>query len=229
MIGDPVALTVRRNPARPTAALVKAFDAPTGFVTDSFNGQGCLDYRIKPMLPLKKRIVGPALTCFCGPTDLLAAMASLDFAKKGDVIVVNAQGATNAAVVGDRWAYWARKIGVAAVVVDGLVRDLAGLREVGLPIFARGLCPNSGFKNGPGEINTRISCGGIAIDPGDIVVGDEDGVVVVPQAQAADVARQLALVAAKEAELDAQLRKAKTKSFWDEAATQARGGVRYLD
>ncbi len=229
MIGEPVALTIRRNFERPDAALLKAFrGAPTGFVTDAHNGQGCLDYRIKPIDP-KMKICGPALTCLCSPTDNLAAMAVLDFARKGDVIVIAAKNDQSAAVIGDRWALWARKIGVAGVVCDGLVRDIVGLLDVGLPVFARGLSPNSGFKHGPGEINTRVACGGIAVEPGDIIVGDRDGVVVVPRSEAAHVADRLALVAKKEAGLDAFLHKTKTMSFWNEAETQARGGVRYLD
>jgi 4-hydroxy-4-methyl-2-oxoglutarate aldolase len=229
MIGDPVALTVRRAIERPDEALVDAFrSAPTGFITDAFNGQGCLDYRVKPLVP-GMRLCGPALTCLCAPTDLLAAMASLDYARKGDVIVIAARGDETAAVIGDRWAYWAKRIGVAGVVVDGLARDLAGLAEVGLPIFARGICPNSGFKNGPGEINTRVACGGVAVEPGDVVVGDQDGVIAIPRGRAGEVAARLKLVAQKEAGLDAELRRAEQARFWDEEAVRARGGIRFLD
>ena len=229
MIGEPVSLTIRRNLERPSAATLKAFrGVPTGFVTDAHNGQGCLDHHIKP-IDLKMKICGPALTCFCSPTDNLAAMAALDFARKGDIIVIAAKNDQSAAVIGDRWAYWAKKIGVAGVVCDGLVRDIVGLLEVGMPIFARGLSPNAGFKHGPGEINTRVSCGGVAVDPGDIIVGDRDGVVVVPRGDAAHVAARLAVVSKREVELDAALRKAKTMQFWNEAETRARGGVRYLD
>lgn len=229
MIGDPVALTIRRKFERPDAALLKAFrGAPSGFVTDAHNGQGCLDHHIKP-IDSRMKICGPALTCLCSPTDNLAAMAALDFARKGDIIVIAAKNDQSAAVIGDRWAMWAKKIGVAGVVCDGLVRDIVGLLEVGLPIFARGLSPNAGFKHGPGEINTRVACGGIAVDPGDIIVGDRDGVVVVPLGAAAYVAKRLSQVKKKEAEMDAFLKKTKTMQFWNEAETAARGGVRYLD
>ncbi len=229
MIGEPVALTIRRNFERPAAQLLRAYrGAPTGFVTDAHNGQGCLDYRIKPIDP-SMTVCGPALTCYCSPTDNLAAMAALDFAKKGDVIVIAARNDQTAAVIGDRWAMWAKKVGVAGIVCDGLVRDIVGLLQVGIPVFARGLAPNSGFKHGPGEINTRVSCGGIAVDPGDIVVGDRDGVVVVPRADAGTVAARLAEVRKKEVALDAAVRRASSMQFWNEAETRARGGVRYLD
>ena len=229
MIGEPVALTIRRKFERPDAALLKVFrGAPSGFVTDAHNGQGCLDHHIKPIDP-KMKICGPALTCLCSPTDNLAAMAALDFARKGDIIMIAAKNDQSAAVIGDRWALWAKKIGVAGVVCDGLVRDIVGLLEVGLPIFARGLSPNAGFKHGPGEINTRVACGGISVEPGDIIVGDRDGVVVVPRGEAAHVAARLAHVNKKEADMDAFLKKTKAMQFWNEAETEARGGVRYLD
>lgn len=229
MIGEPVALTIRRKFERPPAALLKAFrGAPSGYVTDAYNGQGCLDHHIKP-IAARMTVCGPALTCLCSPTDNLAAMAALDYARKGDVIVIAAKNDESAAVIGDRWALWAKKIGVAGVICDGLVRDIAGLLEVGMPVFARGLSPNAGYKHGPGEINTRVACGGIALDPGDIVVGDRDGVVIVPRADAAHVAARLAEVKKKEAAMDAHLRKTKTMRFWDEAETAKRGGVRYLD
>ncbi len=229
MIGEPVALTIRRNFERPGAALLKVFrGAPSSFVTDAHNGQGCMDHHIKPIDP-RMTLCGPALTCLCSPTDNLAAMAALDYAKKGDIIVIAAKNDESAAVIGDRWALWAKKIGVAGVVCDGLVRDIAGLLEVGMPVFARGLSPNAGFKHGPGEINTRVSCGGVALDPGDIVVGDRDGVVVVPRADAAHVAMRLAIVKKKEADMDAFLKKTRAMHFWDEADTRKRGGVRFLD
>ncbi len=89
MIGDPVALTVRRNIERPSKTIMKAFAGmPTGFVTDAYNGKGCLDYAIKPLLP-NMNFSGSAITAYCGPMDNLAAMAILDFAKKGDVIVIS--------------------------------------------------------------------------------------------------------------------------------------------
>jgi 4-hydroxy-4-methyl-2-oxoglutarate aldolase len=227
MIGDPVMLTIRRNIERPSKALLKSFDGmPTGFVTDAYNGKGCLDFEIKPLMPAMT-FHGPAITAFCGPMDNLAAMAILDFAKKGDVIVIATSGDDTAATVGDLWAFWAKKIGVAAIVCDGLVRDVTGLLKVGIPVFARGIKPNSAFKHGPGEVNMGVTCGGVAIGPGDIVVGDRDGVVTVPLAEAEQVAAQLELVKKKEAEAEARVKAGEKLKFWDAAALGDR--VRYLD
>ena len=227
MIGDPVMLTIRRNIQRPSKALLKSFDGmPTGFVTDAYNGKGCLDFEIKPLMPAMA-FHGPAITAYCGPMDNLAAMAILDFAKKGDVIVIATSGDDTAATIGDLWAFWAKKIGVAAIVCDGLVRDVAGLLKVGIPVFTRGVKPNSAFKHGPGEVNMDVTCGGVAIGPGDIIVGDRDGVVAVPLAQAEQVAAQLEMVKKKESEAEARVKGGEKLKFWDPAALGDR--VRYID
>jgi len=222
MIGEPVALTIRRTIERPATRVLGAFrGAPSGFVTDAYNGAGCLEHGIKPLEP-DMTLCGPAITAKCAPGDILAAMAILDYAKKGDVIVIAAGGDTSAAKIGDLWLHWARRIGVAGVVCDGLVRDVKGLLSAGVPVFARGVAPNSGFKTGPGEINFDVSCGGVAIGPGDIVVGDRDGVVAVPLAQAAAVAAQLKLVKAKEVEAERKIRRGTKLGFWAPAAFKGR-------
>jgi regulator of RNase E activity RraA len=227
MIGEPTALTIRRKIDRPSAALLRSFKgAPTGFVTDAFNSKGCLDHGIKPLKP-EMYVCGPAVTALCGPGDLLAVMAVLDFVKKGDVIVIAGGGDHLAAKLGDLWLHWARRIGVAGVVCDGMVRDVNGLLSARLPVFARGCVPNGGFKTGPGEINLPVSCGGIAIQPGDIIVGDRDGVVAVPLAAAPEAAQQLREVKRKEAEAEAKVKRGEKLQFWSEAALKGR--VRYLD
>ena len=227
MIGDPVMLTIRRNIQRPSKALLKSFDGmPTGFVTDAYNGKGCLDFEIKPLMPAMA-FHGPAITAYCGPMDNLAAMAMLDFAKKGDVIVIATSGDDTAATIGDLWAFWAKKIGVAAIVCDGLVRDVAGLLKVGIPIFARGIKPNSAFKHGPGEVNMDVTCGGVAIGPGDIIVGDRDGVVAVPLTHVEQVAAQLEIVKKKESEAEARVKGGEKLKFWNPAALGDR--VHYID
>jgi len=231
MIGDPVALTVRRRFERPAASLVARFSGlPTGFVTDAMNGAGAMSYRIKPIAP-EMSFCGVAVTAFCPPMDNLAVMAALDFVEAGDVIVVGTQGSEAAGIVGDLWASGARARGVVGVVTDGLVRDVPGLLKVGLPTFAIGHNPNSAFKNGPGSINLPISCGGIAVEPGDIVVGDRDGIVVVPRLLAERVAERLEAVKKKEADMEAIMASpaGATRSFWDEDSAKARGGVHYVD
>jgi 4-hydroxy-4-methyl-2-oxoglutarate aldolase len=159
--------------------------------------------------------------------DNLAAMAILDFAQPGDVIVISTTNDKTAATVGDLWAFWARRIGVTAIVCDGLVRDVPGLLKAGIPVFARGVRPNSSFKNGPGEVNLGVSCGGVIIHPGDIIVGDQDGVVAVPLSRADEVASRLKEVQRKEADAEARVNRGEKLRFWDPDALAGR--IRYLD
>jgi regulator of RNase E activity RraA len=141
--------------------------------------------------------------------------------------VIAAGAETNAAKIGDLWLHWAKRIGVAGIVCDGLVRDVVGLLKADLPVFARGIAPNAGYKTGPGAINAEVSCGGVAIAPGDIVVGDRDGVVAIPRTQAAAVAKQVELVKQKEAAAEKSIRRGVKLQFWDEMALGER--VRYVD
>ncbi len=228
MIGDPVAIRIRREIKRASKRHLKAFsNVQTSFIADAMNGQNCLHHTIKPLIAAD-RFVGTAVTASGGPRDLLAAMAMLDVARPGDVLVIATGGDESGAVVGDFWSAIAKKKGVCAVVTDGLVRDTAGIEKTALPTFARGASPNSGHQNGPGEVNCTVSIGGVSVAPGDIVVGDRDGVVVVPAAQADEVVRSLREVIKNEARLQRQLAKGKLTSLWDASKHRSRGVV-YLD
>jgi regulator of RNase E activity RraA len=121
-------------------------------------------------------------------------------ARPGDVLALHTGDYQDAAVIGDHVAAIAKSLGIVAVVTDGLVRDIEGLEKVGLPVFCLGLTPNSPYKHGPCEVGTRISLGGVAIDPGDILIGDRDGVAVVPRARIDEVVAGLEDVRAKERE-----------------------------
>lgn len=228
MIGDPVALRIRRKIDRAPKSLVRAFaKAQTSFIADAMQGWNCLHYSIKGLNP-KQKFAGSAVTAFGGPRDNLAAMAMIDVAQPGDVLVVATGWDESGAVVGDIWAAVAKQKGVVGVVTDGLVRDAVGCEKLGPPMFARGLSPNAGYRNGPGEINATVSLGGIAISPGDIIVGDRDGVVVIPLAQAAAIKKSLDQVIKAEAEKDKQVKAKKIKSFWEPAKFKDRG-IEYLD
>src|SRR5258708_19595589 len=167
------------------------------------------------------------MTALCGPMDNLAAMAIVDYEKKGDVIVIASTGDDTAATIGDLWAFSAKKIGVVAIVCDGLVRDVTGLLKVDIPVYARGIKPNSAFKNGPGEINTTVTCGGVAICAGDIIVGDRDGVVAVPLPEAVQVVERLELVKQKETRVEAKRDNGIKLKFWDPDALGSR--LHYID
>jgi 4-hydroxy-4-methyl-2-oxoglutarate aldolase len=182
MLKDPPVLTVRRNfqlPGRELMAKLKG--AQTGHIVDALEGRGALDHRVKPVDPACAAFVGPALTCEAGANDNLAILAALVLAEPGDVIIVACDAHSATAVVGDNVVMMARNKGVAAIVIDGMARDRDGIVPVGLPVFARGITPNSCVRSGPGRIGFPIVCAGVAVQAGDVLVGDRDGVVVIPR------------------------------------------------
>lgn len=228
MIGDPIALTIHTKIERAPKALVRAFaKAQTSFIADAQQGFNCLHYSIKPVTR-KKTFAGTAVTAFNGPRDNLAAMAMLDVCKPGDVLVIATGEDESGAVVGDHWAAVAKQKGAVAVVTDGLVRDTEGIDKKGPATFARGVSPNAGYRNGPGEINGIVSVGGISIAPGDIIVGDRDGVAVIPRLSAAAIKKSLDAVIKAEAKMEKLINGGKRQKFWDPEQFGERG-VSYLD
>src|SRR5208282_1448642 len=131
---------------------------------------------------------------------------ALSVAQTGDVIICATDSSVWSAVTGDLLLGLMKNAGVAAFVTDGFVRDVQGVRSVNLPCFAAGITPNSSARNGPGTVGLPVVVGGIAVSAGDIVVGDEDGVVVVPAAQIDLTISRLARVRAAEAELEAKVK-----------------------
>jgi 4-hydroxy-4-methyl-2-oxoglutarate aldolase len=227
-MSEPAALTIRRDFPRPDPTHVAGLvGVPTGFVADAQGRQGALDWRIRP-LTRAQAFAGVALTVRTRSRDNLAPWAAIGFARPGDVLVIETGDYTGASTAGDLVLGMARNRGVVALVTDGLVRDIAGLDEVGLPVFARGLSPNSPFKDGPGEIGLSVSIGGSTVTSGDMVVGDANGVVVVPRERAGEVVAALAAVRAKEAKMDALVASGATAPPWLEE-TMKRLNVRWVD
>jgi 4-hydroxy-4-methyl-2-oxoglutarate aldolase len=202
MATNPPALTVRRNFARPPESLVRQLAAaPTGWVVDANGRRGALDWRMRP-LTRAQRFCGVALTVWSRARDNLAPYAAIQFARPGDVMVIATDAYEEASVVGDILVGMAKNQGVSAFVTDGMVRDIDGLNAVGIPVFARGLSPNSPYKDGPGTIGLPISLGGVAVEAGDVMVGDQDGVVVVARANLERVVEALAEIRAKEEKME---------------------------
>lgn len=228
MAANPPALTVRRNFPRPPEALVARFrDVPTGWVVDANGRRGALDYRIRP-ITRAVRFAGVALTVHSRARDNLAPYAAIEFARPGDIMVVAADAYEEASVLGDILVGMAKNKGIAALVTDGMVRDVEGLNALGIPVFARGLSPNSPYKDGPGEIGLPVALGGATVNPGDVLVGDQDGLVVVAREALAAVADALAEVKGKEAKMDELVRKGTTTPPWLAQAFEEKG-VHYLD
>ena len=206
MIEDPPLLTIRHRFERPAPDVVAAFAGlPTGFIIDAMSGRGALDGAVKPVAG-SGPFCGVALPCDAGPSDNLAVFGALDVAEPGDVIVCASDGFKATAIIGDLLAGMMKNAGVAAFVTDGFVRDIAGIRAVGLPCYAAGVTPNSPVRNGPGTVGFPVVTGGVAISPGDVVVGDEDGVVVIPFARLQETIARLPLIKKAEADLEARVR-----------------------
>ncbi len=229
MLKDAPVLTVRKTFARPAPDRVaKLAGAQTGHLVDAMLGRGALDYRIKPVDPANAAFVGVALPCQPGADDNLAIMAALVLAEPGDVIVAAADGFTGSAVVGDNVCMMARNKGVAALVVDGMARDLDGIIPAGLPLHALGITPNSCMRTGPGKVGLPIVAGGVAVHPGDVVVGDRDGVVVIPMAELEHVIAALDEIRAAESAVQAKIR-AGMSQLDSVAALLATDRVVYID
>lgn len=228
MAAQPAALTIRRNFPRTPADQVAAFDnVQTGYVVDARGRRGALDHHIRP-LTRNVRFCGIAVTVQTRPRDNLACWAALEVCRPGDVVVIACNDYEEASVVGDVYIAMARNNGVVACITDGMVRDIAGIDETGLPVFARGLTPNSPFKDGPGEIGLAVAIGGVIVRSGDVIVGDQDGVVIVPREEVADTLHALDAVRAKEATMESGVKGGQKSPPWLADALQAKG-VRYLD
>jgi regulator of RNase E activity RraA len=180
--------TIVRSFARPEAALVEQFGGlASANISDVQGRQNTLDARVKPAYLPVEHLCGTAFTVKARPGDNLLATKAIHMAQPGDVIVIAGSYDTALSVWGGVMSALARKKGIAGVVTDGLVRDVAETRASGLPVFAIGLTPVGPTKEGSGQINLPVSCGGVIVNPGDIIVGDEDGVVVVHREEAAGV------------------------------------------
>jgi RraA family protein len=169
----------------------------TGNVGDCLGRGAAMDSRIKG-LSQGMKLVGPALTVKVPPIDNLMIHKALTLVKPGDVMVIDGGGDHSWALLGFLMVSTAIKLGLAGMIVDGCIRDAAEIRASGFPIFAAGINPNGPMKEGPGEVNHPISCGGQMVHPGDIIVADDDGVVVVPRNHAAGIADKVKAVIARE-------------------------------
>ncbi|MBV9660143.1 MAG: hypothetical protein JO337_03195 [Acidimicrobiales bacterium] len=200
---------IRYNSARPDSKTINGFmDFETPEISDLMNRLYTMHTAIKPMTHPDLRVIGPACTVKCFPGDNLMVHKALDIAAPGDVIVVDTSSSTMTAVLGDTISMKARHRGIAGFVIDGLIRDLPAVLRLGnFPVFARGTTPIGPLQRGPGEVNHPVSVGGIVVMPGDLIVGDLNGVVVVPREIADDLlARLIARGPAESAYLDAVAR-----------------------
>jgi regulator of RNase E activity RraA len=199
-----------------------AFETPA--ISDLMNRLYTMETAIKNVTHETLRILGPACTVKVYPGDNLMVHKSLDIAHPGDVIVVDASGSPMTAVLGDLVCTKARHRGLAGFVVDGLIRDLPAIRALGdFPVFARGVTPIGPLHRGPGEINYPISAGRIVVHPGDVIVGDLNGVVVVPREIAEELLERLKTRAAAEADYTAAVARGDFSNAWVDGILEESG------
>jgi len=229
-----IGLRIYKDFKRPPKELVEKFAGlPTSNLSDCLQRMNCMRHEIEPFNDLP--LLGVAFTVRVAAGDNLVLQAALDLAKPGDIIVVDGEGCKDRALMGEMMMTYAAKRGVAGFIIDGAVRDRDGLAKGPIPFYASAVTPTGPYKNGPGEINVPISCGGQVVFPGDILIGDADGILVVRP----DYAEELAELGAKkkageEAELAARLvqtdnadMEAKHHKTYD--AVYERVGLQYFD
>ncbi len=174
----------------------------------------------------RRLLAGPALTVRARAGDNLMLHEALDLALPGDVVVCDAGGDLGTAIMGDIMARHAAARGIAAIIVDGAVRDIDGLAKLHLGVWARGVTPAGPYKDGPGEIGYPVSCGSLVVMPGDLIACDEDGVVVVPRADAATVIAAAEAHAEKEHEAMKAIDEGRADRAWVGKILRDRGVTR---
>ncbi len=167
--------------------------------------------------PTAQTMAGTAVTARSRGGDNLTYLRALEFCRPGDILVIDADGILNNAVVGGILSFYAAHIGVLGVVVDGAIRDVAEIRAREFPVYARGVTHRGPYKDGPGEINVPVSVGGMVVNPGDIVVGDQDGLMAFPP----DEAELLIEKARAHLETEAETIRAMKEGRWDRSFIDA--------
>jgi RraA family protein len=212
----PIRRTIERVPA---ALVAKAKHFQASILADVGGRRGTLGGRIQP-LSKSMKVAGPAFTVEVRPGDNLMIHAALALAQPGDVIVVDGKGDLSCALTGALMAAHAQKAGIAGFVIDGAVRDTDECARGSFPIFAAGANPNGPLKGAAGRINWPVSLAGTTVNPGDLIVGDADGVVVVPREQAA------AIVGGAQAKVDAEAERMKAIARGDVAQAWVEDSLR---
>jgi len=193
-----VGYSINLDYTRPDKALVELFrDIPVANIDDCMNRTAAVDGAIRPLN--RTPLLGTAFTMQVPEGDNLMFHKAMDLAQPGDVIVIDAGGDTNRAIFGGLMISYCKVRDLAGVIVDGAVRDYRELADMDFPVYAKGVTPNGPYKNGPGTIGQTISFGGKVVRPGDIIAGDEDGIIIIKPEEAEELHKAAQAVVAKEA------------------------------
>ncbi len=211
---------IRKNPSAAQAGphiLAALRDIPVAALSDNMH-RNIGTAVLRPYhRPGSQTMAGTAVTVRSRGGDNLTPMRAFEFCRPGDVLVIDCGGDLNNAVIGGILSFYAATIGTVGVVLDGAIRDVAEIREREFPVYARGVTHRGPYKDGPGEINVPISVGGMVVNPGDILVGDQDGLLAIPQ----EDVEQLIDKARAHLETEAEAVRAMKEGRWSRAFLDA--------
>jgi 4-hydroxy-4-methyl-2-oxoglutarate aldolase len=222
--------TIVRNIKRPDADAVRALGLlGVATVHEAQGRTGLMRPYMRPIYPTAKA-AGPAVTVSCQPGDNLMIHAALELCQAGDILVVTTTSESTDGMFGELLAVSSRARGVVGLVIDAGVRDLTDITAMDFPVWAKAISAQGTVKATPGSVNVPVVCAGASVGPGDVIVGDADGVCVVPRETAADIARLGAERVAKEEKTRERLRRGELGlDFYGFRAKLAELGVRYVD
>ena len=213
-------LPVKRRVER---RLVEQFrNVVTPHISDNLNRIHAIGANLRPFHK-EGKLIGTAITVKTRPGDNLLVHKAIDMAEPGDVIVVDAGGDTTNAIVGEIMMQIARKKGIAGFVIDGAIRDLAAYQNGDFPVYAKGVTHRGPYKDGPGELNVSISVDGMLVEPGDLVVGDEDGLAVVPYDFAEEILQKVKAQEIREREILESIENGTVDRKWVDETLKQRG------
>ncbi len=209
---------ISKNPSAAQAdpaIIAQLRDIAVALISDSMH-RNCGSINLRPFHK-PAPLAGTAVTVRTRGGDNLAVLRAYDFCRPGDVMVIDAGGDVSNAILGGIMSLGAQQLGLAGVIVDGAIRDVAEIGERSFPVYARGVSHRGPYKDGPGAINVEVTVGGMVVRPGDIVIGDQDGLCAFPQSLAAEVIGK----ALKQREAEEATIKAILEGRWDRSGVDA--------
>ncbi|MDA8498851.1 MULTISPECIES: RraA family protein [Citrobacter] len=209
----------------PTADVIEGFKTiPAANIADCMGRLSAMNCRIRRMTaPAEQNMVGVALTVKARPGDNLMMHKALNMIKPGDILIVSNEGDSSQSLMGEIMVAYAKSQGIAGIVLDGPMRDLDTIYAMGVPVYATGHTPGGPFKEGPGEVNVPVACGNIHVTPGDIIVGDSDGVIVIPKHDAAKLLEEARKFSANDHAKLVAAQTGKADRSWVDKALAAKG------
>jgi regulator of RNase E activity RraA len=231
---DKIGFRIFKDFKRPASELVEKFRGiPSSNIADLLNRLACMRHELNPMND--NALLGVAFTVKAPMGDNLMLHLAMDLAKPGDIIVVDGEGCVNRSRMGEMMVSYSENRGIGGLIIDGAIRDVDAARASSIPIYAKAVTPQGPFKHGPGEINVPIACAGQVVFPGDILVGDSDGIVVISPRYAEALAIEAAAkhqeevneLASRIRETDPEEMEKRHRLIWDKLAQEM--DIQYRD